>query len=70
MGSKTNVTASDKLLHGISESAKLLDLGRSSMYRLVNSGRVRTVKLGQRTLIPHDELERLVAELVAEAEAS
>ena len=40
-----------KLL-SIAEVCKLLGVGRTSAYNLINSGALRVVKIGKRTLIP------------------
>ncbi len=58
-----------RLLYGIPE-ADLLSIGRSSMYRMVLDKRVQTVRLGGRRLIPHSELQQLVAQLLDEAAAN
>lgn len=46
----------------IKETAQLLSLGRSSIYRLIGEGRLETVKIGNRTLIKTASI-RALAEL-------
>ena len=46
--------------YGVMDAAKELGIGRSSVYSLINSGRLRTVKLGRRTLIPADAIDALI----------
>ncbi len=53
-------------LLGIAASANELSVGRTTIYALIRTGRIRAVKLGRRTLIHVDELRRFVAELVSE----
>ena len=45
------------------EAANVLGIGRTFVYQLLASGRIESVKLGRRRLIPRDALDRLVAEL-------
>jgi excisionase family DNA binding protein len=52
-----------RLLHPIPEAAAQLGIGRSTMYELTGAGTIRTVKIGRRTLIAHEELERYVRDL-------
>ena len=44
------------------EAAQALGIGRTFMYSLLASGRIESIKLGRRRLIPTEALERLVAE--------
>ncbi len=48
-----------RLAYSIAESEVLSGLSRSSLYRLIAAGRLRTVQLGRRRLVPSGELERL-----------
>lgn len=52
--------ANDKLAYGIQEAAEAMSVGKSTVWRWIHDGRVKTVKLGGRTLIPRVELERLI----------
>ena len=42
------------------DAARAIGISRSSLYRLIQQGRVRTVKLGRRTLVPTSELSALI----------
>lgn len=53
--------ATPRLALGIAEAASALGMSRGGLYRHVQSGAVRTVKLGGRRLVPVAELERLLA---------
>lgn len=44
----------------ISEAAKLLSLGRTSIYALINTGRLETVKIGRRRLVKVTSIQRLL----------
>jgi len=43
------------------EAAESLGVSRSTIYRLIDSGRLRFVKIGRRTLIPASQLLELLA---------
>jgi excisionase family DNA binding protein len=45
----------------INEVARSLDLSIGGVYGLIKAGKLRTVKLGRRRLVPADELRRLCA---------
>lgn len=57
-----------RLLHTIPGAQEQLGIGRSTVYELIASGAIRTVKIGRRTLIAHDELARYVDRLKAGVE--
>lgn len=52
-----------RLLYSVVEAAQGLGIGRSLMYELIAAGELGSVKIGRRTLVPHDELVRYVARL-------
>jgi excisionase family DNA binding protein len=47
------------------KAAAYLDVGHDAIYRLIGQGRLRSVKLGRRRLIPVAELERFLADELA-----
>ena len=51
------------LLNRIEHAAARLGVSRSWLYREIGAGRLRVVKIGNRTLIAEDELRRFAAEL-------
>lgn len=51
----------EKLLVSITDAAKALSLGRTSIYELMRTGQLETLKMGRRRLITADSLRRLVA---------
>ena len=48
-----------RLAYSLAESEALSGLSRSSLYRLIAAGKLKTVQHGRRRLVPRDELERL-----------
>lgn len=44
----------------INEAANALSLGRTSIYVLINEGRLETIKIGRRRLIKVDSIQRLL----------
>ena len=51
----------DRLAYSINETARTLSLGRTSIYAMIADGRLVAFKLGRRTLIKADSIQRLVA---------
>jgi excisionase family DNA binding protein len=49
-----------RLAYSLAESEALSGLSRSSLYRLIASGQLKTVHCGRRRLVPVDELTRLL----------
>lgn len=50
----------NRLAFGVEEAAEALCVGKSTVWRWIHDGRVKTVKLGGRTLIRREELLRLL----------
>jgi excisionase family DNA binding protein len=48
----------------VTEASRFTSLGRTFLYGLMDSGRLKFIKLGKRRLIPRAELRRLLAESV------
>jgi excisionase family DNA binding protein len=55
-------STSTPLANTIVEAAKRLGVGRTTIYELIGARKLRTFKVGTRTLIPEAELTRFVAE--------
>jgi excisionase family DNA binding protein len=47
------------LLYRVNDFVKVTGIGRTSTYRLIREGKLRTVKIAGRTLIPAEEVSRL-----------
>lgn len=56
-----------RLAYSFAEAESLSGLSRSTLYRLMASGQLKTVLLGRRRLIPRDALEALCGKQDAEA---
>jgi excisionase family DNA binding protein len=50
----------DPLAISINETAKVLGLGRTSIYAMIGDGRLEIFKLGRRTLVKTASIRRLV----------
>ncbi|MDF0541169.1 helix-turn-helix domain-containing protein [Sphingobium sp. H39-3-25] len=44
----------------IKTAVKLTGIGRSTLYELIQSGEIETVKIGRSTFIPYRSIKRLV----------
>lgn len=52
----------DVLVLRINDAARALSLGRTSIYKLMGSGKLRSITIAGRVLIPRAEIDRLIAE--------
>ena len=50
----------ESLVMSVSEMARVLSLGRTRAYELVHEGRIGSIRLGGKILIPRAEIERLI----------
>ena len=51
----------EKLAYSINEACRASSLGRTSLYAHIAAGRLQSVKVGGRTLIPATSLQELVS---------
>jgi len=51
----------DRLAYSINEAARVLSMGRTSIYALIADGRLEAFKLGRRTLIRAESIHKLVS---------
>ena len=49
------------LAHRIPDACKRLGIGRTSLYELIKNGDIRTIRLAGRTLVPEEDLQKVVA---------
>lgn len=56
-------------LFKILEAAELLGVGRTTVYGLIGSGELRSVRIGRRHLVPADALDDFVEKLQRDAAA-
>ena len=54
-------TDPERLSYRMDEAARVVGISQATLYRLVKDGKLRTVKIGTRTLVTRVELERLLA---------
>jgi excisionase family DNA binding protein len=50
----------------VEEAAHLLQVGRTTAYDLIRSGRLRSFKVGRRRLVPRDAVEAMISESAGE----
>jgi len=46
----------------VKEAMSYLKIGRTTLYHLIKQGRIKPVKIGKRTLIDKEDLDRLIEE--------
>ena len=52
----------EKRLLTVKEACEYLRIGRSTLYRHIKQGKIKPVKIGKRTLIDKNDLDRLIEE--------
>jgi excisionase family DNA binding protein len=52
--------SSERLTYSVIEAAALLGIGRVLAYELVRTGKLRTVRLGRRIVVPKRALDELL----------
>ncbi|WP_405740424.1 helix-turn-helix domain-containing protein [Streptomyces sp. NBC_01525] len=57
-------------LYKVEDAARLCGLGRSMAYEEIRLGRLRTVRVGRRRLIPLQYIDEYVALLMQESDAA
>jgi excisionase family DNA binding protein len=56
-------TAQAALAYGVNDAARVLGIGRTTVYRLIAEGQIEARALGGRTVIPAESLHAFVASL-------
>ena len=54
------VGSAELLTVRVPEAARMLSIGRSTLYQLIGSGAISTVKAGRATLVPLDSIRAYV----------
>jgi excisionase family DNA binding protein len=57
---------SSKRLYSVADAAEALAIRRKHVYTLISRGELSTVAIGRRRLIPNDELDRYIRQLMNE----
>jgi excisionase family DNA binding protein len=52
----------DRLLHSVPHAAQLLDIGVSTVWKLIADGELPTVRIGRSRRIPHESLVKLAGD--------
>ncbi|MDI6843923.1 MAG: helix-turn-helix domain-containing protein [Anaerosomatales bacterium] len=60
---QASAEAAERLLVSVQEASRMLGVHRCTLYELMNSGALKPVKIGRRTLVPVAELEGFVERL-------
>jgi len=50
------------LAYRIQEAARVLGVGKTTLYQLFKAGALKPIRIGGRTLVPADQLRQLIAE--------
>lgn len=56
----SRVSTPQRIAYSVDEVAKATGLGRTTLYSFIKQGRLPVVKLGKRTLIRNDDLQRFL----------
>jgi len=56
----SHTTEPPVLAHSPEQARRRLGIGLTTIYRLIRAKKIRTVKVGVRTLIPESELQRFL----------
>ncbi len=54
-------------IYSIEEACKELKFGRTKLYQLISSKEIRIYKVGSRTYIPNDEIDRFIQRRLSDA---
>ncbi len=46
--------------YNVSESARIVGVGRTTMHKMIREGRIRPIKIGARTIVPRSEIDRIL----------
>ena len=55
-----NTSNTEPLLLTVPESAKLLNVSRVTVFKLLRAGRLASLKIGAKRMIPRQELDRFI----------
>lgn len=52
----------DVLAVSVNEAARIIGVGRTSIYSMIRDGRIETLKIGRRTVVKTSSLRRIIDE--------
>lgn len=52
-----------KQLYSVNETLHFLNIGRTYFYQLLSERRIIAVKIGKRTFVPNDEINKFISTL-------
>lgn len=55
------------LAHPVAAAGRRIGVSRTAMFGMIERGEIKSFKIGNRRLIPEDELKRIISERLAEA---
>lgn len=55
------VAQQSKKAYTVAEAQHLLSIGRNSIYQLINTGEIHSVRKGRRILVPESAIDRYLA---------
>ncbi|WP_328646720.1 helix-turn-helix domain-containing protein [Amycolatopsis sp. NBC_00348] len=70
MSTETASTEHEPLLVRVEEAARLLCIGRTRVYDLINSGELKSVKIFGARRVPRTSIDSYVTALMQESEAA
>lgn len=50
----------DVLAVSVKEAARIIGVGRTSLYSMIRDGRIETLKIGRRTVVKTSSLRRII----------
>ncbi|MGW2325693.1 helix-turn-helix domain-containing protein [Streptomyces sp. NPDC001700] len=70
MATAPDASTPQRRLFRVEAAAEILDIKRSTAYEQIRLGRLRTVRIGRRRLVPTEYIDEYVELLKAEASAA
>lgn len=61
------INSTDRLTVDVVTAAEMIGCKRSFLYKMINSGDIKVIKLGRRTVISVDHLKEFIAQKMREA---
>jgi excisionase family DNA binding protein len=52
----------DQALYTVAQAATALNIGRTHAYRAIKAGKIGSVRIGNKILVPKAEIDRIVAQ--------